>query len=326
MTKYIGRLIDLGIARESSRGVGVAPAYWIPRVSLSFDDKVVTARETAGAGELADSDNAFVTTKYAQGEIEAEIRDSSFGLFLYSLLGSISSGSVVDQSYTHSFTLSESNQHQSLSITVQDPNTSEIYELSMLDFLEINVELDQIVRFTAGFMSKQGTSSVVRTVAYTAENKFTKKHLRLKIADVLASLTAASAISVKRLRLRIEKNVIMDDVLGTVEPEDFLNRQFSVEGEIELNYEDETYKNYMRAGTKRAMEIAFINTDAVIGAGTTNPALTFRLPLVDFLDWEPDYANDEIVKQTVSFKGNNDVSGGNKIISTCTLVNGVVSY
>lgn len=326
MTKYIGRVIDLGIGRETTRGVGVAPTYWLPRTTFSFDDKVIKARSESGMGVLDDSEEAFVTTKYGQGDIEGEIRDKSFGLFLYQMLGSLSTSAPTDSAYTHSFSLLESAQHPSLSFTVQDPNTNEMYKLAMLDSLEINAELDQVVMYKASFMGKQATGMVAaQSVTYTSDHKFTKKHAGIKVAENIAGLAAATNLSIKRMRLTISKNVTMDDALGTVEPEDFLNRQFSVEGEIELNYEDETWKNYFKNGTYRALQIQLDNTDALIGV-TSRPSLTIQMPKVDFFDWTPDYALDEIVKQTVSFKGNRDVANNLAMISTCQLVNGVVSY
>lgn len=326
MSKYIGRVVDVGIGRETSRGGGVAPAYWLPKVSFDFDDKVTKARETASVGKLADSDAAFVTTKYGQGDLEGEIRDKSFGLLLYSMLGTLSTSAPTDSAYTHSFSIAESAQHQSLALVVQDPNTNEMYKLVMLDSLEITAELDKVVGFKASFMGKQSTGmSAAATVAYGTENKFTKKHIAVKFAANIAGLAAATAVSLKSLSLKIEKNVTMDDVLGTVEPEDFLNRQLSVEAEIELNYEDETFKNYMKNGTMRAMEIKLDNTDALIGV-TSRPSLTIQMPNVDVYDWSADYNNDEIVRQTVSIKANEDVVNSLAIISTCQLVNGVASY
>jgi len=324
MSKYIGRLIDLGIARETSRGVGVAPAYWVPQTAFSFDDKVVKARVDSGIGELADSEQAHVTTKYGEGSIEGEIRDRSFGLFLYALLGTLSTSGPSDSLYTHSFTLAESNQHQSLSLTVVDPNTTEMYELAMIDSLEINIELDNVVRYVAEFMGKQATGAATPSITYVNENKFTKSNLLFKVASDLSGIAAASGLSVKRIRLNISKNVVMDDVLGTVEPEDFLNRQVSIEGEVELNYTDETWKNYMKNNTARAMQINLVG-DATIGV-SAHPELDIKLPNVDFFDWEPDYANDDIVRQTISFKANHDITGGNKMISTCQLKNAVSSY
>lgn len=325
MSKYIGRVVDLGAAKESSRGSGASPSFWIPKVEFSFDDKVVIARSEASVGKLADTDNSFVTTNYGQGDLESEIRSNSFGLFLLAMMGSVSTAGPSDSAYTHTYTISESAQHQSLAFLVQDPNTSEMYKLIMLDSLEINMELDQIVRFTATFMGKKGNEYTTQTVTYAADARFTKKHLGFKVAANLASLDAASTISLKRLRFTTNKNAELDDVLGTAEPEDINNRQFSVEGEIELNYNDETFKDYFRNGTKRAVEIKLTNTDTLIGA-TSRPTLTFRMPKVGFFDWEPDYANNEIVKQTMSFKAEEDIDNSNAIISTCELINSQASY
>jgi hypothetical protein len=293
--------------------------------SFSFDDKIVQARSVGALSNIADSEEAFVTTKYGQGDIEGEIRVKSFGLFLYALLGSYSVSGPTDSAYTHSFTVSQTNTHQSLAFVVSDSNTTELYPLVMLDSLELNAELDEIVKYTASFMSKAGRDTGLTVPAVVAESKFTKKHLSFKLADTIAGLSAATAISLKSLTLTISKNVEIYDVLGTAEPEDILNRQLAVEGEIELLYESETYKNYMKNGTNKCMQIAFTNTDELIGA-STRPSLTFQFPKVDFFDWEPSYDLDEIVSQKISFKCNRDVSNSLEPISTCQLVNDVSSY
>jgi hypothetical protein len=293
--------------------------------SFSFDDKIVQARSVGALSNIADSEEAFVTTKYGQGDIEGEIRVKSFGLFLYALLGSYSVSGPTDSAYTHSFTVSQTNTHQSLAFVVSDSNTTELYPLVMLDSLELNAELDEIVKYTASFMSKAGRDTGLTVPAVVAESKFTKKHLSFKLADTIAGLSAATAISLKSLTLTISKNVEIYDVLGTAEPEDILNRQLAVEGEIELLYESETYKNYMKNGTNKCMQIAFTNTDELIGA-STRPSLTFQFPKVDFFDWEPSYDLDEIVSQKISFKCNRDVSNLLEPISTCQLVNDVSSY
>ena len=326
MAKFIGRLLDIGVARESTRGTSVAPVIRFPQTTFSFDDKVVKARSIGGLGTLADSEEAFVTTKYGQGDLEGEIRSKGFGYLLYAMLGGYRAWGILDSAYIHGFTVSQSNQHQSLCFTVVDPNTSESYPLVMLDSLEINSELDEVVRYTASFMSKKGNSTTNTVPAAVDEYKFTKKHLRFKIADNIDSLRSTSAISLKSLTLTIAKNVALDDVLGTAEPEDIYNRQLSVEGSITLNYVSDTYKNYMKDGNHKAVEIAFINNDATIGAGSTPPSLKIQLPRADFFDWEPDYSLDEIVSQTFSFKASRDVAGGQDIIHLCELINGLTDY
>lgn len=326
MSKYIGRLVKLGIAKESSRGaLPSSYTYHLPQTSFAFDDKVVKARSLGGLGYLEDSEEAFVVNQYGQGEIEAEIRSKSFGLILLAMLGSVSTSGPTDSAYTHSFSLNNSNQHQSLGFLVYDPNQQESYQLVMLEQLAMMFELDQIAKFNASFMSKRGKDSTASFPSLGSESKFTKKHFSFKVANNLAGLDAASAISVKSLTLNIAKNVMLDDVLGTAEPEDILNRQISVEGELTLNTEDQTWKNYMRNGDSKAVEIKLTNTDATIGSAT-RPSLTIRLPKVDFFDWEPDYSLDDIVKQKITFKGSRDVANGNSIISTCDLVNDAASY
>jgi len=327
MAKFIGRLLQVGVAKESTRGAGASPVFCFPQISFSFDDKVVKARSVGGLGTLADSEESFVTTKYGQGDLEGEIRSKGFGLLLYAMLGGYTAPtSTLDSAYIHPFTISQSNQHQSLCFVVVDSNTTESYSLVMLDSLEIAAELDEVVRYSASFMSKTGDDSTATVPSAVDEYKFTKKHLRFKIADNIASLDAASAISVKSLTLSIAKNVALDDVLGTAEPEDILNRQLSVEGSVTLNYEAETYKDYMLDGSHKAVEIAFINNDVTIGAGSTRPSLKIQLPRVDFNEWEPAYALDDIVTQTFSFKASRDVAGAQDIIHQCELINGINSY
>lgn len=325
MSKYIGRLVNVGIGRETVRGAGATPVYEVPSSSFSFDDKVTKARSQGSLSNIADSEEAFVTTKYGEGDLEGEIRSKSFGFILYGMLGSLTTSGPTDSAYTHLFTISQSNNHQSLALVVDDPNTTELYKLVMLNSLEITAELDQVVMYTAAFMSKAGRDTGLTVPAVVRESKFTKKHITVKLADNIAGLGAASGIGVKSLTLTIEKNVTLDDVLGTAEPEDILNQQLAVEGELTLNYEAETFKDYMKNGTYKAIELAFINTDDTIGS-STRPSLTIQLPKVDFFDWEPSYDNDSIVTQSISFKASRDVSNNQEIIHLCRLVNDVVSY
>jgi hypothetical protein len=210
---------------------------------------------------------------------------------------------------------------------VTDENAvNELYKLVMLDSLELTAELDQVLRFTASFMSKASRDTSLTVPAAVDEAKFTKKHLEIKIADDIASIAAASAISIKSINLKISKNVVLDDVLGTAEPEDILNRQLAVEGSMTLNYEADTYKNYMKNANHKAMQIAWTNTDEIIGVVPTRPSLTIQMPKVDFFDWEPAYGIDEVVSQKVSFKASRDVVNAQEIIHLCQLVNTIATY
>jgi len=321
MAKFIGRLVRLGVGRETSRGAGVAPDIWLPQVGCTLGSKVEEARVVGALGSLADSEEKLVVEKYAEGEISGELRDQSFGFFLYALLGSYS---VAGSSpYTHSFTLSEANQHTSLALVVQDSSlATEMYKLAMLNSLGISVELGGLVNFTAGFITKNPVTSS-GTPAITDENKFSKKHVKIKVASDISGLDAASDIDIKSLAVNFAKNAERDSALGTVQPVDILNKSFSIEGSLNLNYEDNTWRDYMLNATTRAMRITIENTDVDLGGGVY-PRLKIELPKVDFSGWEPDRSLDDIVKQSINLKANYDATNG--IISTCELINAKASY
>lgn len=281
-------------------------------------DRTETSREEQGQGVIADSDSNYVVMQMGEGEVEAEIYDKALGLFLMSLLGSAPSTGGSNP-YTHTYTLSNSNQHQSLSLYWEDPDRNDMFPLSVVDNLRISVEPLGKVQYTVGFKSKRAREWTNQTQNYTSlGSKFLHQHLSFKLAANVGALAAASPISLKSLELNISANTVFDHVMGTVEPEDILNQQFAVEGNINLNLEDDTYRDLMLNGTYRAMEIKLTN-----GASSI---LTLQFPRVDFTQWEHDYTLNEIAKQTIQFKANYDQANALDIISTATLVNTQTSY
>lgn len=314
MTKFVGRRGVLGIAKESSRGTAVGiPTFWIPRTTISFDDKIESARQQEALGKIADSDSNFVTQKYGEGDFEFQVDDRSIGIILTSLLGAspVKTGA---NPYTFTYTLANTNQHQSLSILYQDPDLTKVYPLGVVDSLKIVVDQNAIVTGTVTFKSKVGRDWTTQTADFTAlGTKFLHQHLAFKLADTVGALAGSSAISLKKLELNIKANAMFDSVLGTVEPEDILNQSFSVEGTIELLKQDSTYRNYMLNGTYKAMDITL--------SGSTSSSLQFQFPRVDFTAWEQDRKLDDIVSQKINFKANYDTANALDIISTCILIN-----
>lgn len=318
MTKFIGRRGLLGVAIEATRGTPVAPTFWVPHSTMSFFDRTETAREEQGLGVIADSDSNYVVMKFGEGEVEAELYDKALGVILTGVMGAAPSTGGSNP-YTHTFTLANNNQHKSLSLYWEDPDRNYIFPMAMIDSFQISAEPNGKVQYTVGFNSKGSRDWTTQTQNFTSlGSKFLHQHVQVKFAAAVGSLAAAPALSLKNLELTIAKNTVRDESMGTVEPEDILNQQLSVEGNISLNLEDETYRNYMLNGTYRAMEIKLNN-----GASST---LTFQFPRVDFTEWEPDYTLNEIAKQGLNFKANNDQANALDIISSCILINTQVSY
>ena len=321
MTKFAGRRGSLALAIEDTRGVPPTSAsdyFWVPFATMSFKDTVEEAREEQGLGKIADGDSKFVVMKMGEGEVEAQLYDKALGVILSGVLGAIPTSSGGNP-YTHTYTLQNTNQHQSVSLYWSDPDRNDMYKLGMVDSFQISVEPSGIVNYTIGFKSKTADEWTSITPVFTSlGSKFLHQHLQVKLAANIGALSAATPISLKNLELTVNKNTMFDSVMGTVEPEDVLNQQISVEGTLELNLESDTYRDYMLDGTYRSMEI-------VLNGGTSS-ILTIQMPRVDFSEWEPDYTLNEIAKQSINFKANYDATNALDIISTCTLVNAQASY
>lgn len=320
MSKFVGRRGKLAIAIEDTRGVAPASSdfFFVPVATMSFKDTVEEAREDQGMGVIADSDSKFVVMQMGEGEVESQLYSNALGVILTGVLGAVPSSSGSNP-YTHAYTLSNANQHKSLSLYWSDPDRNDMFKLGVVDSFQISVEPSGIVNYTVGFKSKVADEWTSITSDYTnLGTKFLHQHASVKLAANIAGLAAATALSVKNLEFNINKNAMFDSVIGTVEPEDILNQQLSVEGSLELNLEDDTFRDYMLNGTYRAMEIKL--------NASSSASLTIQLPRVDFSEWEPDYSLNEIVKQTINFKANYDAANGLDIISTCELVNTTTSY
>lgn len=318
MTKFVGRRGSLGIALEATRGTAAAPVYWMPFVTMSFFDRTETAREDQGLGNIADSDSVYVTMRMGEGDIETQLYDYGLGYILSSLLGAVPV-TTGGNPYTHTYTLSQTNQPKSLTLYWTDPDRSYVFPLAVVDSLQISVEPSGIVNYTVGFKSKGADNFTSQTPSFTSlGSKFLHQHLQFKLADTVGALSAATALSLKSLELTISRNTIFDSVMGTVEPEDILGQQLTVEGTIGLNLEDDTYRNYMLNGTYKAMDITLLRS--------ANSSLQLQFPRVDFTEWEADWTLNEIAKQQINIKGNYDAANALQIISTSILINTKSSY
>jgi hypothetical protein len=302
MSKFIGRLADIGIAKEAVRGTAEGSVdFYLPKVSLSLDDGIEQVIDESSIGVIEDSTDAAVVAKFAEGEIEGNVYDKSFGLLLLAALGQVSTtGPSQTTVYTHAFSVLQSAQHPALTLFLDDPNQDYKYALAMIQSLELEVMLGQYARYRAAFRSKVGATATL-SPSYSTENHFLPQHGSLKVATDLSGLDAASAIDVRSVKLSVNKNIEDDRKLGSLDAADILNKQISVEGSLELVFNDNTFKTDMLADTAKAMRLRLTNTNVTIGS-SLNPQLTVDLAKVKFGTFERNYENDGIVTAAVEFK------------------------
>lgn len=318
MSKFIGRRGQLGVQFEATRGIPVTPTVFIPWATCSFQDRAEKATESQGFGNIADQDSEYVVMTMGEGEVEAQLYDQAIPYFFGSLFGAVpvTTGS---NPYTHTFTLSQTNQAKSLCLYWEDPDRTEMFPFVTVDTMKLSIQPNGLANWTVGFKSKAAKDWTNLTPTYTTlGSKFLHQHLVFKLASAVGGLGAATAISLKELNLTISRNTIFDTVMGTAEPEDILSQTISVEGDVTLNLQDDTYRDYMLGGTYRAMEIKLLN------GSSSSVDLVF--PRVSFSEWERDNSLNDISTQKINFKGNYDSANALDIISTATVINTKSSY
>lgn len=306
MTVKIGRQFAIGFAKETTRGTAPGSAsFWVRHTEIGLQEKFDMAKQEFSIGIIEDGVGADIVKQYVEGDIKMPVTDKAIGLLLYNALGAVTTQANTPETgvYTHTFTVLQSSQHPSLALYVDDPASGQDYThaLAMLNSLEINADIGAYASLSATFKAKKGATATL-TPAITSENIFRPQDVTLKQASALAGLTGASAIPVKKLSLKIEKNLEDDDVLGNVAPQDFYNKQLVITGSIEAIYQNESdFKTNALAGTARAVRITLQNAGVIIGT-TQNPTITIDLAKAHFEEIAINRGANDIVTQTLSFK------------------------
>lgn len=307
MAKGIGRLVQFGIAKETTRGTAIAsPDFWVPWAELVLDEKEEQVFDQATVGVIEDAISAGITKVWAEGSLKTPIGDKMIGLFLKAALGGLASASNADGSglvYDHTITIAQSAIHQSITLFIDDPLAAQDYKHAngVVTSFELRYELNSLIEVTIGLMAKKGATATL-TPSVATENRFLPQHLTFKVAANLAGLGAASAVVIKSASLNFNPNTESDDVLGSTAPADFLNKQMVVEGTVEAIYQDEaTFKTAFLAGTAKALRFDLVNTDVTIGT-SANPQLRVDLAKVVFQELGRPFKLNDVVTQTLKFK------------------------
>lgn len=323
--KGIGRLVQVGMAKEASRGTAQSSAtFWTPWSSLTLDEKKEFATDAQSYGVIEDSVNMTQTKRYAQGSIEGNVADQTFGLILYAMFG----GYAVAGSgpYTHTFTVGESAQHQSLTFFLHDPLAAQDYTYAngVVEKLEISAELKKFLTYNASLKAKTGATHASFTPSTTTENRFLPQYLTATFAANISGLSGGTVVALKSVKLTISGSVEDQDVLGSLDPADFLNKEFSVEGSFEAIWKGEgDFKTAFMGPTPQAIQLDFVNTDVTIDT-SHHPELKVTIAKATFQELGRSFKVKDLVYQTVKFKGVYSVSDTSMI--SAVLTNDVTTY
>lgn len=229
MSVFIGRLFNIGIGKESTRGTAVVATNWVQKTDFAVEDKIETVIDDSTIGVIEDAQSQEITKKYSEGSIAGRITDQAFGVLLMAMTGTDTVGAVESGVKDHVFTLLESAQHPSLTIVASEPNatgsSSLKYALCMLDSLNVHFEVGKWATFKATFRGN-ANGTAASTPSFLAENAFNPQYCVIKVAPTYAGIagtltatgTAASTVHVTGLSINTNLLQVGMTVSGTNVP------------------------------------------------------------------------------------------------------------
>lgn len=320
------------------------------------------------------------------------MHDQSIGLILYGMFGGYAVTGPTDSAYTHTFSVGQSAQHQSLAFYMHDPLAAQDYNFAngVVEKLELSVELKKFVMFNAAIKALSGATHADYTPSTTSENRFLPQYLAAKFAldyaglqgtktatgtcsttthvtglsintstlrvgmtvtgtnipagATIAAIVSSSAfdlsvastgsatsytfgpatIALKSLKITVNSNVEDQEVLGSVSPADFLNKEFSVEGTFEAIFQNESdFKTQFMGPTPLSIRLDLKNTDATIGSATS-PELYIDMPKCTIQELGRALKVGDLTYQSIKFKAVYSVS--DTLLAKMVLINAVSTY
>jgi hypothetical protein len=304
MSVVLGRTQFAGLGKESVAGTPVAPTVWIPFQEMSIEDVKDFISDNSAFGSRYNKLATDTSQERAEGNFNGLIYDQSFGFMALAAMGTVSTASHSTATGVKVHTFSVANVLPTFTIAKKDANESKRMAYGMLNQLEIDGDASGYATFTSSWMGHKG-ETVANTPSFTQENRFRPQDIKIYIADDVDSLDAADPISMTSFKLTINNNLITDPTMGSVTPNYYPGE---VETAIEFDklYKDTTFHDLVFGTAPKALRIAMVNADVVIGSAVdpednTNPSVVITFEPGFFSSWKRDGGLGDLKKETIDY-------------------------
>lgn len=280
-------------------------------MSLSLNDKTTVAEDKSALDRVEDLSDSEVTEEYALLKMKGEVTDISIGYLLNNIFGSFTSALNGTETtvYNNTFTTNQNNSPVTHTFVRSNPAATRRYARGTLSDFEIDVKAGGFVEFTADGMANVGATSTDTPAYDVTENRFTSKHVTVKLASSVSGLPAATATNLISLMLKITRKTTPYTPLGFIDPEQFETESWGVTGKLVRRYEDTVLETTALDNTIQAMSISIVNTDVTIGTAS-HPSLVFTAPQTRLKPITIDTNLDKPLTETIDFTCELSLSAG----------------
>jgi len=306
MSYILGESVQMGVGNETTRGTAVSPTDFIPARTASNIQKVVEKTIIKeGRATKYGSYGTEITHARGEGELEFNVKSRTFGYFLKSLLGTVSSATKAGETvvYEHTFgILTGTPQNPTITIGLSQQGFQDYaYNGAMVTKLELEAPIDDVVKAKASFISRDETEVSDYTVAFANDDHYFRNYdFKVKMADTLGGLTGATPIALKEFKLSLANNSKANHVISSITPDDVLAGLAEIGGSMTIDYTDKANYDAYKNNTAKYMQIEMTNTSETIGT-SANPKIVITLYRVSLTSYKADRPLDEIVTEQIEF-------------------------
>lgn len=277
MAKTSGTQTNIGIGIESTAGTAVSATHFPKWTEFSLQGIAEKAPLTSQRGVRNMSSDSMIRRKYSAGAIAVVPNGDIAPIFFYLALGSKSTSGPTDGTYTHTFSVQNTNASMKTATILSEDGSivTERYANCVVNELQLDVS-DGWAKLTAQILGGfPDTGSV--TESFSQENEYAYHQMTLKMDTSLTAAASATATKLKSFSLNIKNNVLIDDAFlsGSNQPVAWNAGRFEATGSYSLHFADTTELDKYKANTKNAAIVTF--TGAVTGGGSTPESITIKL-------------------------------------------------
>lgn len=304
MARFQGRKVSVGIGLETVRGTAVAPDYWYPQLDVNIKDTPSAIYNESAHGSIIKNNDKTNTLIEGDGTLSGKLYIKGIYYWLALVFGQLpTTTNVVGDTGAkkHAFALLNSNEHLSATLAVKDPNIDLRFPFAMPESFTITWSPDDYPKIEFPIKSKKSVG-VANTVAYVVDKEFLPKHAALYLADNLAGLDAADALTtIKSFSLTFTKTLAPQQTMDSGDTySEILNTDFEVTGSIEKLYVDTTYRALDLNDVVKALRFKLSDPANLAGA-TTPTSLQFDISRASFNGYEPSYGLSDISTEKINF-------------------------
>lgn len=270
--------VGMGIESLANPGVAVAESIFVPWLSYSMQGIAEKSHFVSARGIRNTSSDSMIRRRYAQGSISFVPTAKTMPYFLALALGSVSSSSLVDSAYTHTFTVQNNNatpRTATLSSKHGGIETSQ-YKNCVCNSLNFEVSDDYATATVELIGQFPGTDTI--SESYITETEMAYHNTTIKFGTSFANATAASATPLKSFKLNINNNVQLDEAFLSGSPDiasgGLPMGRFEVTGSYSLHFKDTTELAKYKANTKNA---AIVTMEGALIGATSKETVQFKL-------------------------------------------------